>query len=437
MTNYRETHTPINRRFYISKILDEVKKTSFELDEKAYTNSYQKIREYQTLRSRLFGELQRNNTETDMGVALSFGENIFPLIDEMFLGLLNNPSNIWQKSNSEAALSLSTALGIFKKTLPPDNNLSLKTQINYLARISRSKSEVETKTLLRKYKKNEKKILSREKNGPFIYITYDEQFIKGKEIVVPMVYLLMPVGEDWLQQHNITNVDQNIHFYYCLARAGDAASWFESGFALDKAAVVMVNDLEENNETTIAFTKKLLEESDIKYTDEDVISHLSRFIGWHELGHSRRYVLKNDLEYEKKDFWTEFLADSYLTEKVILEILSTKDTDLKKKILLHFIGYLAIAIPDEMNLDSLMSNNDSDESRKRYNASKIRILKLMNEAGIISLDKSEKITIQLNDKNLNSLIKRLAKYTARPLEKDPPFNDISKKIVQKMRIRMY
>lgn len=437
MTNYRETHTPINKRFHISKILGEVKKTSFELDDKLYTNSYQKIREYQTLRSRLFGELQRNNIETDMGVALSFGENIFPLIDEMFLELLNNPSNIWRESNSEAASSLSIALGKFKQKLPPDNNLSLKTQINYLARIARSKSEVETKTLLRKYKKNERKILSREKNGPFIYITYDEQFIKGKEIFIPMAYLLMPVGDDWLQQHNMTNVDQSAHFYYCLARAGDAASWFESGFALDKAAVVMVNDLEENNETTIAFTKKLLEESYIKYTDEDIISHFSRFIGWHELGHSRRYVKKNDSEYEKKDFWAEFLADSYLTEKVILEIISTKDIDLKKKMLLHFIGYLAIAIPDEMKLDDLLSNNDSDESRKRYNASKIRILKLMNEAGIINLDRSEKITIQLNDENLNGFIKRLTEYTTRPLEKDPPYNDASKKLIEKMRISMY
>ncbi len=106
MTNYRETHTPINKRFHISKILGEVKKTSFELDDKLYANSYQKIREYQTLRSRLFGELQRNNIETDMGVALSFGENIFPLIDEMFLELLNNPSNIWQESNSDTASSL-------------------------------------------------------------------------------------------------------------------------------------------------------------------------------------------------------------------------------------------------------------------------------------------------------------------------------------------
>jgi hypothetical protein len=437
MTNYRETHTPINRRFHISQILDEVKKTSFELDEKAYTNSFQKIREYQTLRSRLFGELQRNNTETDMGVALSFGENIFPLIDEMFLGLLNSPSNIWQESNSEAASSLSTALGKFKQNLPPDNNLSLKTQINYLARISRSKSEEETKTLLRKYKKNERKILSREKNGPFIYITYDEQFINGKEIVIPMAYLLMPVGDGWLQKHNMTNVDQNTHFYYCLARSGDAASWFESGFAIDKAAVVMVNDLEENNETTITFTKRLFEESGMNYKDEDILGRLSRFIGWHELGHSRRYVLKNYPEYEKKDFWAEFLADSYLAEKVVLEILSIKDTDLKKKMLLHFIGYLAIAVPDEMTLESFMSNNDSDESRKRYNASKIRILKLLNEAGIINLDKSEKITIQLHDENLNGFIKRLTKYSARPLEKDPPYSDISKRLIEKMRISMY
>ena len=80
----------------------------------------------------------------------------------------------------------------------------------------------------------------------------------------------------------MTNVDKNIHFYYCLARAGDAASWFESGFSVDDAAVVMVNDLEENNETTIAFTKNLLKESGIEYTNEDILSHLSRFIGWHE-----------------------------------------------------------------------------------------------------------------------------------------------------------
>ncbi len=437
MNNTREMHAPINKRFHIGIILDAVKKTSFQLDEKEFTNTYQKIREYQALRSRLFGELQRNNTETDMGVALSFGENIFPLFDEMFLGLLNNPSNIWQESNHEAASNLSTGLDQFKQNLPPDNNLSLKTQIKYLSMISRSKSEEETKELLRKYKKNERKILNLEKNGPFVYITYDEQFINGKEVVIPMAYLLMPVGDGWLKQHNIANIDQGIHFYYCLARAGDAASWFESGFALDQAGVVMVNDLEENNETTISFTKKLLAESGIRYTDKDILGHLSRFIGWHELGHSRRYVKKNDPEYEKKDFWSEFLADSYLAKKVILEILSTEDIVLKKKILLHFIGYLAIAVPDKMSSGNFLSNNDSDESRKRYNASKIRILKLMYEAGIINLDSSEKITIQSNDKGLRVFIKRLSEYASRPLEEDPPFNDISKRLVQKMRIKMY
>lgn len=410
----------IKRSVINGKILPLVKASTEELDEMdlLFDKLPERVSAYHDIRSDLIKSIRKESLENNfLNVTLDFAETVFPHIDEIFLSIKNHPTNAWSKLGSVTE-GLKSSLEEFEQShLEIKDDPIYKENITVLRRLASSKSDEETKKIIKEHKEKEKKLISGKKN-PFILLSFNEEFINDQEVVVPMAYLLYPNGSEFKEK------DPDIFYFYSLLRAGDAVSWFEPALAVDGGGLVFINEAIENYQENIVLAQQLFKDLGISMEEKDLKELFLYFTGAHELGHSKHYNPAWIKNYKEKDFWTEFLADSFMIEKVIDKLLLSDDIGKRKKMLGALASFLAIVIPEDRNgiLEEEVINDD-DHVRKQYNSSRLRILRILYRSGILSIGVDSEIKINANDMNIADFRKKLSKYIRNPLLQDPSIDE--------------